>query len=82
MKIIKSIHEENILKENEIPCASSRFQHLLPISSDAFIKKLNDWNIEYKYFEHIPLRTVEASKSVQDIFLNTKKVFKLLNIIN
>ena len=66
----KDITEEKCSEENEEPDASSKFQHLLPISSDSFIKKLDDWSIKYKYFEHIPLRTVDASKSVQDIFLD------------
>ena len=73
MKIIKSITEEKISKNKQVPDASLKFQKLLPISSDAFIKKLDDWGIKYKFFEHIPLRTVEASKSIQDIFLNASE---------
>ena len=73
MKTIKSMTEEKKLKNNYVPDASSNFQELLPISSDTFIKKLDDWDIKYKYFEHIPLRTVEASKSIQDIFLNASE---------
>ena len=53
--------------------ASSLFQHLLPVSSDQLIEKLNNWKIKYKYFEHIPLMTVEESKSVQDLFLSEEK---------
>ena len=49
------------------------FNTFLPISSDAFIKKLDNWSIQYKYFEHAPLRTVNESKSVQDMFLNAKQ---------
>ena len=45
----------------------------MPISSDAFIKKLDNWSIEYKYFEHVTLRTVNESKSIQDIFLSAEK---------
>ena len=73
MEIRKNITETNISNKNELPDASSKFQNLLPISSDEFIKILDDWSIEYKYFEHIPLRTVKASKTVQDIFLNAEQ---------
>ena len=68
----KITHEKSLIKKKE-PDASSDFQHLLPISSDAFIKKLDSWSIQYKYFEHVPLRTVNESKSVQDMFLNAKQ---------
>ena len=68
----KITHEKPLIKKKE-PDASSDFQHLLPISSDAFIKKLDNWSIQYKYFEHVPLRTVNESKSVQDMFLNAKQ---------
>ena len=66
------ITHENSFKKKE-PDASSDFQYLLPISSDAFIKKLDNWSIQYKYFEHVPLRTVNESKSVQDIFLSAEQ---------
>ena len=68
----KITHEKSFIKKKE-PDASSDFQYLLPISSDAFIKKLDNWSIQYKYFEHVPLRTVKESKSVQDMFLNSKQ---------
>ena len=45
----------------------------MPISSDAFIKKLDNWSIQYKYFEHVPLKTVNESKSVQDMFLSAEQ---------
>ena len=70
---ISKITQEKSFIKNKEPDASSDFQHLLPISSDAFIKKLDNWSIQYKYFEHIPLRTVKDSKSVQDIFLSAQK---------
>ena len=73
MEIRKNITETNVFNKNELPDASSKFQNLLPISSDEFIKILDDWSIKYKYFEHIPLRTVKASKTVQDIFLNAEE---------
>ena len=38
---------------------------------DELLKKLDDWGIEYKYFEHNPLRTVKDSKLVQHMFLKT-----------
>ena len=56
----KNIALEQVSNKYEKPDASSKFQNLLPISSDKFIKTLDDWGIEYKYFEHIPLKTVAA----------------------
>ena len=73
VEIRKNITETNVFNKNELPDASSKFQNLLPISSDEFIKILDDWSIKYKYFEHIPLRTVKASKTVEDIFLNAEQ---------
>ena len=55
---------------NDEPNASSKFQNLLPISSDALIEMLDNWHIQYKCFEHVPLRTVQDSKLIQDMFLN------------
>ena len=49
--------------------ASSHYQDSLPLSSDELIERLNDWGIAYKLFEHVPLRTVEDAKKVQDMFL-------------
>ena len=70
-------HERSFIKKKEAD-ASSDFQHLLPISSDAFIKKLDNWSIQYKYFEHVPLKTVNESKSVQDALINLKNLqFKI-----
>ena len=73
MDFRKNIALEQVSNKDEKPDASSKFQNLLPISSDKFLKKLDDWGIEYKYFEHIPLKTVAASKSVQDMFLNSNE---------
>ena len=67
------ITQEKSFLQNKEPDASTDFQHLLPISSDAFIKKLDNWSIQYKYFEHAPLRTVNESKSVQDMFLSVEQ---------
>ena len=49
---------------------SSLTQHLLPVTSDKLIKKLTNWQIKYKYFEHTPLMTVKESKSFQNLFLS------------
>ena len=70
---ISKITQEKSFIKNKEPDASSDFQHLLPISSDAFIKKLDNWSIQYKYFGHVPLKTVNESKSVQDIFLSAEQ---------
>ncbi|MDB2464934.1 prolyl-tRNA synthetase associated domain-containing protein [Amylibacter sp.] len=52
--------------------ASSKFQDSLPISSDELLKTLDQWNIKYNLFEHVPLRTVEDSKKVQGIFISSE----------
>jgi len=56
---------------NDTVDASSKFQNSLPISSDAIILKLADWGIAYMRSDHVPLRTVEESKKVQDQFLSS-----------
>jgi len=45
--------------------ASSAFQDTLPVSSDAMLARLTNLSVTYKYYEHIPLRTVEDAKTVQ-----------------
>ena len=52
--------------------ASSEYQDSLPISSDAILKLLDDWNISYTRTDHKPLRTVEDSKKVQNQFLSSE----------
>ena len=52
--------------------ASSEYQDSLPISSDAILKLLDDWNISYTRTDHEPLRTVEDSKKVQNQFLSSE----------
>ena len=52
--------------------ASSEFQNSLPISSDTLLETLKEWSISYNLFEHVPLRTVEDSKKVEDIFISTE----------
>ncbi|KIC12494.1 prolyl-tRNA synthetase [Leisingera sp. ANG-M1] len=49
--------------------ASSAFQDSLPVSSDALLAQLDDWGIPYVLHTHVPLRTVEDSKAVEDQFL-------------
>lgn len=46
--------------------ASSQFQDSLPVSSDALLAQLQDWGLGYVLHEHVPLRTVEDAKSVED----------------
>ena len=38
----------------------------LPVSSSELIKKLDEWRIVYKHFNHQPLMTVKESKSIQE----------------
>jgi Ala-tRNA(Pro) deacylase len=52
--------------------ASSKYQNSLPISSDAILNLLKTWEIPYTRTDHVPLRTVEESKKVQDQFLSTE----------
>ncbi|NOD36349.1 MULTISPECIES: prolyl-tRNA synthetase associated domain-containing protein [unclassified Ruegeria] len=49
--------------------ASSAFQDTLPLSSDALLAQLNDWGLAYRLHTHVPLRTVEDSKAVEDQFM-------------
>ncbi|CUH43287.1 prolyl-tRNA synthetase associated domain-containing protein [Ruegeria atlantica] len=49
--------------------ASSAFQDTLPISSDALLQRLDDWELSYRLHTHIPLRTVEDAKGVEEQFL-------------
>ncbi|CAD0186392.1 Prolyl-tRNA deacylase ProX [Ruegeria sp. THAF57] len=49
--------------------ASSAFQDTLPLSSDALLAKLDDWGLAYTLHTHVPLRTVEESKAVEDQFM-------------
>jgi Ala-tRNA(Pro) deacylase len=39
------------------------------MSSDALLKQLEEWGLVYKLHEHVPLRTVEESKAVEDQFM-------------
>ena len=53
--------------------ATSRFQQSLPVTSDEIIAKLDNWGIDYSRADHVPLRTVEESKKVQDKFLSIEQ---------
>ncbi|WP_170333934.1 prolyl-tRNA synthetase associated domain-containing protein [Ruegeria arenilitoris] len=49
--------------------ASSAFQDTLPLSSDALLARLDEWGLAYLLHTHVPLRTVEDSKAVEDQFM-------------
>ncbi|NOD90698.1 MULTISPECIES: prolyl-tRNA synthetase associated domain-containing protein [unclassified Ruegeria] len=49
--------------------ASSAFQGTLPLTSDALLAQLDDWGLAYRLHTHVPLRTVEDSKAVEDQFM-------------
>lgn len=51
------------------PDATSRFQDSLPTTSDALLKQLDTWGLTYRLHTHVPLRTVEDAKSVEDQFM-------------
>ncbi|MBT3938875.1 MAG: prolyl-tRNA synthetase associated domain-containing protein, partial [Pelagibacterales bacterium] len=57
--------------QKNVEDASSLFQDSLPVSSDELLEKLDKWNIAYKCYSHVPLKTVEESKLIQNQFLNT-----------
>ena len=49
--------------------ASSKYQDSLPISSDAIMALLDEWDIPYTRADHVPLRTVEDfKKSPRHVF--------------
>ncbi len=45
--------------------ASSEFQDSLPISSDALLEQLTEWQLPYELHEHVAVRTVEEAKEVE-----------------
>ncbi|WP_170419083.1 prolyl-tRNA synthetase associated domain-containing protein [Ruegeria atlantica] len=49
--------------------ASSAFQDTLPLSSDALLVQLDEWELDYRLHTHVPLRTVDESKAVEDEFM-------------
>ncbi len=49
--------------------ASSVFQDSLPLSSDALLAQMDDWGLTYRLHTHVPLRTVEEAKAVEDQFM-------------
>ena len=53
--------------------ASSKYQDSLPVSSDDLLAQLDAWGIAYTRADHVPLRTVEDSKKVQDMFLPSEE---------
>ncbi|WP_170763969.1 prolyl-tRNA synthetase associated domain-containing protein [Ruegeria lacuscaerulensis] len=61
--------------------ASSTFQDTLPLSSDALLVQLDDWGLTYRLHTHIPLRTVEDAKGVEDQFMVPgENVLRLKNL--
>jgi len=60
-------------KSNRQVDASSRFQDSLPISSDHLLKQLDEWEINYRCYNHAPLNTVEESKQIQNQFLSSSE---------
>ena len=63
----------NEYKSNTPIDASSRFQDSLPISSDHLLRKLDEWEIDYKCYSHSPVNTVEESKRIQSQFLRSSE---------
>ncbi|SDX56817.1 Ala-tRNA(Pro) deacylase [Ruegeria halocynthiae] len=60
---------------------SSAYQDTLPLSSDALLAQLDEWGLSYRLHTHIPLRTVEDAKGVEDQFiLPGENVLRLKNL--
>jgi len=51
--------------------ASSTYQMSLPLSSDALLVRLRDWDIPFSYHEHVPLKTVRDAKQARGQMLPT-----------
>lgn len=49
--------------------APTAAQESLPLSSDALLAQLDAWGLSYVLHQHVPLRTVEESKAVEDDLL-------------
>ena len=61
--------------------ASSLYQDSLPVSSDAFLKQLEEWEIPFVLHTHVPLRTVEDAKSVEAaLMVPGEKAFRIKNL--
>jgi len=61
--------------------ASSQFQDSLPVSSDAILAWLDQWGLAYVLHEHVPLRTVEEAKSVEDaMVVEGENAFRVKNL--
>ncbi|CUH52425.1 prolyl-tRNA synthetase associated domain-containing protein [Shimia marina] len=61
--------------------ASSQFQDTLPVSSDALLAQLDDWGLPYVLHEHVPLRTVEDAKSVEEtMIVPGEKALRIKNL--
>lgn len=61
--------------------ASSAFQETLPMSSDALLDQLRDWDLSFTYHEHVPLRTVEDAKQVEAaLCVEGEAAFRIKNL--
>ncbi|MQQ08632.1 prolyl-tRNA synthetase associated domain-containing protein [Epibacterium sp. SM1979] len=61
--------------------ASSLYQDSLPTTSDALLAKLDDWDIPYVLYNHVPLRTVEDAKSVEaELSVPGETAFRIKNL--
>ena len=61
--------------------ASSTYQDSLPLSSDAFLNQLEDWDFDFTSHSHVPLRTVEEAKAVEEMLVVPgEQAFRLKNL--
>lgn len=66
---------------SDVVDASSAHQDSLPTSSDALLAQMDEWGIAYTLHEHVPLRTVEDAKGVEDAILEPgKRCLRLKNL--
>lgn len=66
---------------SDVVDASSAHQDSLPTSSDALLAQMQAWGIAYELHEHVPLRTVEDAKGVEDkIIAPGKRCLRLKNL--
>jgi Ala-tRNA(Pro) deacylase len=61
--------------------ASSTYQDSLPVTSDALLAQLAAWGLSYRLHEHVPLRTVDEAKSVEDAMIVAEEsAFRVKNL--
>lgn len=61
--------------------ASNDNREELPVSPDAVLRMLDDWGLDYRLYEHVPLRTVEEAKAVEaDMTVPGERALRIKNL--